>query len=107
MRPVGTALFLDFELLDECSEMRGGPDSRGRRIVLVLQAPSNCRQTNPSRMPVACRPGDALRFSDGVAIRREDHRLQRGGQEASSDRTAKKGSDNRANGISERESRQN
>jgi hypothetical protein len=24
MRPVGTALFLDFELLDECSEMGGG-----------------------------------------------------------------------------------
>jgi hypothetical protein len=62
MRPVGTALFLDFELLDEWSEMRGDRTREG--VVLVLQAPSNCRQTNPSRMPVAFRGRRTLKRRD-------------------------------------------
>jgi len=36
----GSILFLRFELLDECSEMRGDGSCEG--VVLVLQALPNC-----------------------------------------------------------------
>src|SRR6266478_1127517 len=64
--PSGLSPFRCFELLDECSEMRGDGSREG--VVLVLQASPNCRQRNPSRMQVAFRGMHSVTVQMNAAV---------------------------------------